>query len=511
MRNHEARIAISMKGISKRFGAVQALADADLEVACGTIHGLVGQNGAGKSTIIKVLAGINVPDSGEIRIMGQPVTRLTPAGVEALGVHFIHQDRLLVPTATVGEAVFLGNEPRVGPFIARRRMEREAAALLKRYFDLELPAGLLVQDLTTAQQKIVQITRALARDARVLVLDEPTAALVKREVDSLFAVLRRLRDDGIAVIFISHYMQEIESLCDAVTVMRNGTDVGVVSPKRTPMDEIIGMMIARDVGEMFPARQVAPGAPMLEVNGLARAGSFADVSLTVRRGEIVGLTGLLGSGAKELVQCLFGLKQADAGTVAVDGRRVALGSPMQAVQAGIAMLPEDRRAHGVALGLSVRENISLASLGRYSRAGFMRDGGERSAVGDFIRELSIKTPGGEALVRNLSGGNQQKVAIAKWLSCQSKVYVLDEPTVAVDVAAKVEIYTLLNRLAAEGSAILMLSSDLLELSDFCDRVLVVYRGAIVGEFSGERLNSDQLLAASSGAQRADGLTQGANA
>ncbi|WP_322103129.1 sugar ABC transporter ATP-binding protein [Paraburkholderia sp. J41] len=506
MRNEERRIAISMQGISKRFGAVQALADADLEVECGTIHGLVGQNGAGKSTIIKVLAGINVPDAGEIRIMGERVDKLTPARVEALGVHFIHQDRLLVPTATVGEAVFLRHELRVGPFVSKRRMERGAAELLKKYFDLELPHNLLIQDLTTAQQKIVQITRALAQQAKVLVLDEPTAALVKKEVDSLFAVLRRLRDDGIAVIFISHYMQEIESLCDTVTVMRNGTNVGVVSPKTTSMDKIISMMIARDVGEMFPSRNAALGPPRLEVANLSRDGSFRDVTLSVRRGEIVGLTGLLGSGAKELVQCLFGLRQADGGTVSVDGRNVSLASPMDAVKNGIAMLPEDRRAHGVALGLSVRENMSLASLTRYSRAGFMRGGDERSAVGDFIRELSIKTPGGDALVRNLSGGNQQKVAIAKWLSCQSKVYVLDEPTVAVDVAAKVEIYTLLNRLASEGAAILMLSSDLLELSDFCDRVLVVYRGALVGEFSGERLNSDQLLAASSGSLVSEGVT-----
>jgi ribose transport system ATP-binding protein len=500
MRNEEPRIAISMKGIDKRFGAVQALADANLEVACGTIHGLVGQNGAGKSTIIKVLAGINTPDSGEIYIMGERVERLTPAHVEALGVHFIHQDRLLVATSTVGEAVFLRHEPKIGPFISKRTMERRAAELLKRYFDLELPHGLLIHDLTTAQQKIVQITRALAQQAKVLVLDEPTAALVKREVDSLFTVLRRLRDEGIAVIFISHYMQEIEALCDTVTVMRNGTDVGVVSPKTTPMDKIISMMIARDVGDMFPSRNLTIGERVLDVSNLGREGSFDDISLTVRKGEIVGLTGLLGSGAKEIVQCLFGLKQADSGTITVDGQKVSIRSPMQAVKHGIAMLPEDRRAHGVALGLSVRENVSLASLGRYSRIGFVQRGDERLAVGELIRELSIKTPGGDTLVRNLSGGNQQKVAIAKWLSCQSKVYVLDEPTVAVDVAAKVEIYTLLNRLASEGAAILMLSSDLLELSGFCDRVLVVYRGSLVGEFTGERLNSDQLLAASSGAQ-----------
>jgi ribose transport system ATP-binding protein len=494
------QIAISMTGISKRFGPVQALHDADLEVARGTIHGLVGQNGAGKSTIIKVLAGILKPDSGTISVNGETVGNLTPSSVERLGVHFIHQDRLLVPTATVGEAVFLRHELGFGPFVSRRSMSRRAAELLKRYFDLELPAGILVQDLTTAQQKIVQITRALAQKASVLVLDEPTAALVKREVDSLFAVLRRLRDDGIAVIFISHYMQEIEQLCDRVTVMRNGTDVGTVDPAQTPIDEIIAMMIARDVGEMFPKRSVEIGAPVLEVSHLGMVGSFEDISFSVRRGEIVGLTGLLGSGAKEIVQCLFGLDRAENGSVKVEGETLSLSSPVHAVQGGIAMLPEDRRAHGVAIDLSVRENISLASLGRYSGNGFVKRGQENQAIDGLIRELSIKTPGRDTLVRQLSGGNQQKVAIAKWLSCQSRVYILDEPTVAVDVGAKVEIYNLLNRLAGEGAAILLLSSDLLELVGVCDRVLVVYRGRLSGEFSGADLDGDRLLAASSGAR-----------
>lgn len=492
-------IAISMKGISKRYGAVQALDNANLEVASGTIHGLVGQNGAGKSTIIKVLAGIAKPDAGSIEILGQRVEHLTPAAVERLGVHFIHQDRLLVPTATVGEAVFLCHEIGVGPFVSRRAMNKRAVELIRSYFDLELPSNALIQDLTTAQQKIVQITRALAQKVRVLVLDEPTAALVKQEVQSLFVVMRRLRDEGIAVIFISHYMQEIEMLCDYVTVMRNGTDVGVVTPEDTPVDELITMMIARDVGEMFPKREVKIGAAALELTNLSSAGNFASVSLTVHRGEIVGLTGLLGSGAKEIVQCMFGLKQPDGGSISINGKIVDLTSPVSAVSEGIALLPEDRRAHGVALGLSVRENISLASLERYSRLGFVGRGSERSAVDSLIRELSIKTPGGDTLVRQLSGGNQQKVAIAKWLSCRSRVYVLDEPTAAVDVAAKVEIYVLLNRLAGEGAAILLMSSDLLELSGFCDRALVIYRGEVVGEFAGDQLDSDRLLAASSGA------------
>jgi len=501
MQMDTAKPIIEMQGISKRFGPVRALDDSNLTIRKGTIHGLVGANGAGKSTIIKVLAGILKPDSGMIRIDGKEIARLTPALVEELGVHFIHQDRLLVPTATVSEAIFLRHEPKIGPFLNLRLMRRRAAELLKRYFDLELPVDALIQDLTTAQQKIVQITRALSQEAKVLVLDEPTAALVKREVDSLFMVLRRLRSDGISVIFISHYMQEIDEICDEVTVMRNGTDVGVVDPRKVGIAQIVAMMINRDMGEMYPARTVAIGAPMLEVRNLTLRGGFRDVSLTVRSGEIVGLTGLLGSGVKELVQSLFGLVKPDAGSILIEGREVEIGSPVQAVGHSIAMLPEDRRAHGVAMGLSIADNIALASLGRYAKAGFVSARREAEIVDGLIKDLSIKTPSRHSLVKNLSGGNQQKVAIAKWLSCQSRIYVLDEPTVAVDVGAKVEIYTLMNRLAQQGAAILLMSSELEELVGMCDRTLVIYRGELIDELDRSEADSDTLLAAASGAAR----------
>jgi ribose transport system ATP-binding protein len=296
-------------------------------------------------------------------------------------------------------------------------------------------------------------------------------------------------------------MQEIDRLCDVVTVMRNGADVGTVRPAETTIDRIIAMMIARDVGAMFPQRKAAIGEPLLEISDLGLAGKFRNVSFAVRRGEIVGITGLLGSGVKEIVHCLFGLASADHGTIAVAGKTVRPASPHDAVAAGLALLPEDRRAHGIALDLSVRENISLASLGRYSRNGLVRRGEEAREIDALIRDLTIKTPGRDVLVRQLSGGNQQKVSLAKWLSCRSRVYVLDEPTVAVDIAAKVEIYSLLNRLAESGAAVLMLSSDLLELTGMCDRVLAVYRGGLAGEFSGASLDGDRLLAASSGASR----------
>lgn len=490
--------AIEMRAITKVFGPVVALDAADLVVDAGTIHGLVGQNGAGKSTIIKVLAGIYKRSSGTVLVGGKELNHITPASIEAEGVHFIHQDRLLVPTATVAEAIFLNAEPRFGPFINHRAMNRQASAYLKSYFNLDLNPRTLIADLSTAQQKIVQITRALARDARVLVLDEPTAALVNREVESLFAVLRRLRDEGRAIIFISHYMSEIEEICDTVTVLRNGANAGVVDPSEVGIAQIVALMTNRDTSEMYPRRNVSIGHPVLEVERLSLAGHFRDVGFSIRAGEIVGLTGLLGSGDKEVLQCLFGLRRPNSGSIRIDGQPVKFRAPVNAVRSGVAMIPEDRRAHGVAVGLSVAENIALASLDRMSSRGFVSTAAERGIVDGLIQELGIKTPSGKTLVRNLSGGNQQKVVVAKWLSCNSRVYLLDEPTVAVDVGAKIEIYNLMNRLAAEGKAQIFVSSDLEEITEMCDRILVIHRGQIIGEYQRGEIGAEALLAAASG-------------
>lgn len=492
-------VAIDMRSITKTFGPVKALTDADLVVKSGTVHGLVGANGAGKSTIIKVLAGIYARTSGTVEVMGKNLDVITPAVIEAEGVHFIHQDRLLVPTATVAELIFLRNEPRVGPFISYRQMNRRARDLLKSYFDLDLDPRSLISELSTAQQKIVQITRALANEAKVLVLDEPTAALVKKEVDNLFAVLRRLREDGLAIIFISHYMAEIEEICDVVTVLRNGTDVGVAVPAEVGIPKIVEMMTNRDTSELYPRRDVTIGKPVLSVRNLSLQNAFRDVSFDLHAGEILGVTGLLGSGDKELLNTLFGQVAPDSGEISLNGTAVRFKSPVQAVDSGIAKIPEDRRAHGVALGLSVGENISLASLDQMSVRGFVKRGEEAQKVDALIAELGIKTPSRHTLVRNLSGGNQQKVVVAKWLSCNSQVYLMDEPTVAVDVGAKVEIYNLMNRLADEGKALIFLSSDLDEVTEMCDRILVIYRGKIIAEYGRGEIDADRLLAVASGA------------
>ena len=491
--------AIEMRSINKIFGPVKALDEADLIVEAGTIHGVVGQNGAGKSTIIKILAGIYRRTSGDVSVFGKRLEQITPAAIEAEGVHFIHQDRLLVPTATVAEAIFLRNEPRVGPFINYRQMNRRASELLQQYFELDLNPRTLISELSTAQQKIVQITRALAHDAKILVLDEPTAALVSREVESLFSVLRRLKADGLAIVFISHYMSEILEICDVVTVLRNGTDVGVVDPSEVGIQKIVEMMTNRDTSEMYPRRDVEIGAPVMSVKNLTVDGAFEDISFDIRSGEILGLTGLLGSGDKEVLNTLFGQIKPDAGEIILHDKTQKFSSPVDAVNSGVAKIPEDRRAHGVATGLSVGENMSLASLGQMSTRGFVDRKKEAAVIDGLIKELGIKTPDRHTLVKNLSGGNQQKVVVGKWLSCNSEIYLLDEPTVAVDVGAKVEIYNLMNRLASEGKGLVFVSSDLEEVTEMCDRVLVIYRGRIIAEYKRGEIDADRLLAAASGA------------
>ncbi|MEP3279882.1 MAG: sugar ABC transporter ATP-binding protein [Stappiaceae bacterium] len=491
--------AVEMRGISKTFGPVKALENVDLIVNSGSIHGIVGANGAGKSTVIKVLAGIYRNDAGTISVNGKALTNITPTSIEAEGIHFIHQDRLLVPSSTVAEAVFLNNEPKIGPFLHITKMRRHAVALIKQHFDLDINPGALIRDLSAAKQKIVQITRALACNARVLVLDEPTAALVSSEVSNLFDVLRNLRAEGIAIIFISHYMQEIMDICDEVTVLRNGKNVGDLSIANSSIEEIVSLMVDRDTSEMYPRREAKIGKPVLEVDGLTRNGQFSNVSFTLHSGEVVGLTGLLGSGDKELLKCIFGLDRPDSGTIKLEGKARKFRVPGHAVDAGIAMIPEDRRAHGVAVDLSVSENISIASIKQYSSRGFVNRSSEATAVNDLIKELDVKTPNRFLPVKNLSGGNQQKVVVAKWLSCDSSVYLLDDPTVAVDVGAKVEIYNLINRLAGEGKAIVFVSSELDEMVEMCDRILVIYRGAIIEEFAKGEIDSDRLLAVASGA------------
>lgn len=487
--------------IVKRFGGAQALAGASLAIRRGTVHGLVGQNGAGKSTLIKLLAGLHRPDAGRIEIEGHAFDHLTPHLVETLGIHFIHQDRLLVPTFTVGEALFLGREPRLAgtPFLDRRSMQRRAREILANYFDVDLPSNALIGDLSTAERQIVQITRALLNRPKVLVFDEPTAALVRREAEILFRLIRRLRDEGVTILYISHYLNEIEELCDSVTVLRNGLDVASLPINETSAGAIARLMVEREIADMFPKRQVQPGGEILKVSGLTAPNRFTNIGFTLHRGEVLGITGLLGSGAKDLIRTLFGLEQAASGHIEVEGKSVHPRKPVEAVDRHIALVPEDRRGHGVGLDLSLTENITLSSLSRYTRFGFLNRKREHADTDELIRRLQIKAAGRDALVRTLSGGNQQKIAIAKWLSRHSEIYLLDEPTVGVDIGSKVEIYTLVGELAARGAGLIVLSSDLPELVGITDRILVFFRGQLVRELVSSKTTTDEVLAASTGA------------
>ena len=486
---------LSVSGLVKDFGGIRALNGVNLVIAPGTVHGLVGQNGAGKSTLIKILAGIYQPDAGTIRINGEIHSRLNPPLAERLGIQFIHQERLLVPTLTVAESLYLGAEPRLGSWINRRLMNEQAVTALQDYFGLAISPNKLIGELSAAQQQTIQITRALLRKASVLVLDEPTATLVKREVDLLFQTLQRLRDSGLTIIYISHYLNEIETLCDRVTVLRNGIDVGTVEPRLTPISSIVSLMIDRNIEDLFQKRSVALGEPVLEVRELSHRSAFADVSFTVRQGEILGITGLIGSGAKEIVHSLFGLERISKGQVRINRREVRLSTPGQAVRSQIAYVPEHRREHGVALSFSVRENLTLASLREHSKAGILNERSERRKVAELIAKLSLLAPDQDTPVRQLSGGNQQKVVLGKWLSRESALYILDEPTVGVDIGAKTEIYRIIGELASRGAAILILSSDLLELLGLADRILVFFRGKVVRELDASTADSDALLSA----------------
>ena len=487
--------ALALVDIHKAFGGVRALEGASLIVAPGRVHGLVGQNGAGKSTLVKILAGIHAPDSGTIEIDGAAPRALRPGEIERLGVHFIHQDRLLAPTLSVAEALMLGDEP-VWPggfLIHRRRLRERAREALARAFDIELPLDALVRDLSNAEQQIVQIARALRNDPKVLVFDEPTTALVRREADHLFEAIRRFRARGLTVLYISHYLNEIRDLCDEVTVLRNGRDVATVDARTTPTERIVSLMIDGSVEALFPKRSPRFGAAALETRGLTVEGVLSDVSVTLRKGEILGVTGLVGSGAKGFARSLFGLARAASGEIRVSGGALAARSPRQAIAAGLALVPEDRRRHGVALDLSVQENTTLASLDRFTRFGWLSRRRERAAVDRVIQRLSVRTPDAATPVRALSGGNQQKIALGKWLLKGSDVLVLDEPTVGVDVAAKVDIYREIAERADGGAAVVIVSSDLIEILGLADRVLVFFRGQVVCDAAAAELTQERLL------------------
>ncbi len=491
------RARLEVHGISKRFDATLALSDVSLDVRAGEIHALVGENGAGKSTLVKILAGVHVPDAGRILLDGREVHVPDPIAARALGIAVVHQEPRLFPDLSVAENVFLADPPR-GRYgaISWREMRREADALFEQ-LDVRLDAGAAVRGLSMADQQLIEIAKALSVDARVLILDEPTASLSAHEVERLFTIVRRTRDRGVAVLFVSHRLDEVFALCDRATVFRDGKHVVTAPIADLTTADLVRFMVGRAV-TLFPKAEAAIGEALLEVRDLSRTGAFRDVSFAVHAGEILGLAGLVGAGRTEIARVLFGIDAPSAGEIRLGGRPVHLGSPSAALRAGIAYVPEDRHRDGLVVDFSIADNITLPILPRLFPRLLVHRSAERTLARGYAERLRVRTTGVEQLVQALSGGNQQKVVIAKWLATNPRVLILDEPTRGIDIGAKVEVHRIVSDLAASGLGIIFISSDLPEVLAMSDRILVLHEGRIAAEVPRSEATEERVMFAATG-------------
>ncbi|UYO01466.1 MAG: sugar ABC transporter ATP-binding protein [Devosia sp.] len=474
-----------MEGIDKSFPGVRALSQVRFELLPGEVHALMGENGAGKSTLMKILSGVYSRDGGQVRLNGKPVEITSPRQAQDMGVSIIHQELALMRDLTAAQNIFIGREPRRFGILDEGQLNRDAAAIFAS-MNLKLDPTVKVETLTIAKQQMVEIAKALSYRARILIMDEPTAALNDAEIAELFTIINRLKAEGVGVVYISHKMDEIKRISDRVTVMRDGEYVGTVAAADTPIETIISMMVGRTLSQQEP---VVPGSAdaeiALEVRNLRRGREIRDVSFSVRKGEILGFAGLMGAGRTEVARAIFGADRREGGEIWVHGTRRGISSPRDAVAAGIGYLSEDRKLFGLATGLDVRNNIALASLERFTGpAGILDEAGMETAAKDHIRQLAIKTPSDTQEARLLSGGNQQKVVIAKWLLRDCDILIFDEPTRGIDVGAKSEIYKLLNNLAAQGKAIVVISSELPEVLRLSHRIAVMCEGRLTGVLPG---------------------------
>jgi ribose transport system ATP-binding protein len=486
-----------MRGIAKSFPGVRALDEARLELERGEVHVLLGENGAGKSTLMKILSGASQRDAGEIEIDGIPVALSTPREAQAAGISTIYQEFNLVPHLTVAENICLGREPAARWGVLSARALRAEAVRVLGALDSPIDPGARVDTLSVAEQQMVEVAKALSVDARIVIMDEPTSALTESEIDQLFAAIDRLTARGAAIIYISHRLQELERIGRRATVMRDGQYIATL-PLPAPIPELVRLMANRDVSQAYPARTRTRGDELLRVEDIARAPRLRGVSLTLHRGEILGIAGLMGAGRTELARVIAGADRPDRGRVTLHGHVVSLRSPADAIRAGIGLVPEDRKRHGFVPGRSIAANIALPQLPRLGRGGVVHGSAERALATRWIEELRVRTPGPDTPVASLSGGNQQKVVLAKWLAAGADVLIVDEPTRGIDVASKMEIYQLLDRLAASGAGILMISSDLPEVLGMSDRVLAMHLGRITGEFDGARATQAAVLQAALG-------------
>ncbi|GGS40675.1 sugar ABC transporter ATP-binding protein [Streptomyces violaceus] len=488
---------LSMSGITKSFPGVRALDGVDLDVQAGEVHCLLGQNGAGKSTLIKVLAGAHQPDTGTIRWRGEEVTLRSPIAAMRLGIATIYQELDLVEHLSVAENVHLGHEPTAAGFVVRGKAAKAStAALLERLGHPEVDPARLVGELSAAQQQIVSMARALSHDVRLIVMDEPSAALDPDEVDNLFRIVGDLTAAGVAVVYISHRLEEIRRIGDRVTVLKDGRAVANGLPaKSTPTREVVALMTGRNVEYVFPDRPVSPptGESVLQIQGLSRQGEFEPFDLEVRPGEIVGLAGLVGSGRSEILETVYGARKPTSGQVLVDGKPLKPGSVRAAVRAGLGLAPEERKAQALLMLESVTRNVSVSSMSRFSRGGWIDRGAELGAARAATRELSLRPDNPSVPVRTLSGGNQQKAVLARWLLRGCRVLLLDEPTRGVDVGARAELYAVVRRLADEGLAVLLVSSEVPEVLGLADRVLVLREGRVVHTAPARELDEHRVL------------------
>ncbi|RZN51935.1 sugar ABC transporter ATP-binding protein [Escherichia sp. E10V10] len=487
---------LQMKHITKRFPGVLALNDVQFTLRRGEVHALLGENGAGKSTLMKILSGVYQPDEGEIIFEDKTVSFSDPLSAQNVGITIIHQEFNLFPELTVEENIFIGREfCKKNRWRLDEKQQRQATIEILQKLNLAIKPDTLVADLTVAQQQMVEIAKAISVNARILIMDEPTAALTETEIESLFRVTRLLKEQGTGIVYISHRLEELALIADRATVMRDGQYISTVDYECVKISDLIAMMVGRDLGNIYPRREaLQQRMPVLEVNGLTRKGVLNDINFTLYRGEILGFAGLMGAGRTELARAIFGADSIDSGTLKLNGKETVIKDISDAIQQGISYLTEDRKKEGLALNLSVERNIMLGNYPEYSdRLGNVDSRRCQQTSEEQVKALRIKTPNLEQAALNLSGGNQQKIIIARWVCKDTDILIFDEPTRGIDVGAKLEIYELMNRLVAKGKSIIMISSELPEVLGMCDRILVMRSGRITGEISAKEATQEKIM------------------
>ncbi len=483
-----------MKGIMKAFSGNVVLDHVEFSLQKGEIHALMGENGAGKSTLMKVLTGIHARDAGEIIVRGESVDYKSPKESERAGIAVIHQELNILPHLSIAENLFLGKEKTFGKsgIMRTKTMNIEAGKILQK-LDLHEDVRLAAGSLSVGKQQIIEIAKAISSNADVIIMDEPTAALTDREIDSLFTTIRSLQETGVSFVYISHRMEEIFSICDRITILRDGQYVGTKLIKETNFDEVVQMMVGRELGERFPERQAKIGEVKFIAKNLSRAGLFQDISFELRKGEILAIAGLMGAGRTEVVQSLFGAQKLTSGEILIDGETVKVKNPIQGKKLGIGYVTEDRKSEGLIVDFSVQDNLCLSNFNKVASKGIVKARAENNLYNTMVNRLGIRLSGPKQTVKSLSGGNQQKVVIGKWLGIEPEILILDEPTRGVDVGAKKEIYSIINELAEKGVAILMVSSELPEVIGMADRVLVMYEGNLMAELSKEEMTQEIIM------------------